>query len=162
MATAKDELAALKMRAAKRPKHTADKITLIDHTTGQRATSSVLEGIGWLANLVEKGGSEHMVHVVDLAEEKKRKLTNPTNATKRMLNCRTPEQWKELNAALEPYYEEAVDPHIAIDLIIRALRTQPRETIREWVSEGHGAPPSPSERMPGDEWFEDDLPEALR
>ena len=97
-------------------------------------------------------------------QEKERKLKNPTNATKKIFNCRTPEQWKEFNAALEPFYEESLDPHIAIDLIVRALTSVSRETIREWLDKAREDGPPPAEPLPGDEWFEpkEELPDFLR
>jgi hypothetical protein len=161
----------MKLRAAKN--EGADKITMIDHTASERHSCSVLEAVTHLARLVEKGAGEHMIHVVDLKAEKERKLKNPKGSTKRVFNCRTPEQLIELNTKLEPFYEEAVDPHIAIDLIVRALNV-PRETIRSWVHEGEEERqgPPPAAPLPGDEWFharepgvepvEDDLPEELR
>lgn len=177
MSTAAEELNTLKVRLSKHPKQGADKLTLIDHTSGARQSCTLAEGIPFLANLVEKNQGAHVIHVVDHKKERTRKLTNPDGTTKRIFNCRTPEQWKELNVALEPYYEEAVDPHIAIDLIIKALGAFTRETIRGWVKDGNGAGPGPppSERIPGDEWFhahshnlptderaDDDIPDALK
>jgi len=133
MATATDELAALKIRAAKG--ESLAKITLIDHTAGKRTTCTVQQAIGTLAWLCENEKSHHSIHIVDYRQEKERKLKNPQNSTKRILNCRTPEQWKELNAVLEPFYEEAKDPHIALDLIIRSLAAVKPETIRAWLAE---------------------------
>ena len=61
------------------------------------------------------------IHVVFHSEEEKRKRTNPSKSTRIMLNCRTPEQWKEFQMAKERYFEVAVDPHLAIDCMVRAL-----------------------------------------
>jgi hypothetical protein len=85
------------------------------------------------------------IHIVDHQAERERKRTNPKKSTKVMLNCRTPEQWKEFQMAKEPYFEIAGDPHIAIDCIIRALRSFSAETIQEWVKQGFepGAGPGP-------------------
>src|SRR5579859_4911992 len=87
------------------------------------------------------------VHVVYHTEEAKRKRTNPSRSTRIIFNCRTPEQWKEMHAAKEPYFEIAVDPHVAVDCIIRALNAQSRETIAEWIKQGFepGQPPPKAE-----------------
>lgn len=160
MASASEELTSLKLRAAK--KHGADKITMINHAArpATSLTCTVADGIAILAQVVAKGFGGHVYHILDHAEEKKRKLTNPTNATKKIFNCRTPEQWKLFNAALEPYYEEAVDPHIAIDIIIAVLRSATREQIRGMVQEGHeerDGPPQ-AEALPGEDWFQRHIP----
>ena len=157
MASAKDELAILKLRAARR--QGGDAIILIDHSVDSRYTCTIADGIKWLANLCEKGGAEHMIHCVDQRAEKERKLTNPKKSTKRIFNCRTPEQWRELNVALEPYYEIAVDPQIAVDFVIRALKAQTQETIRTWLAAGHQqegdrAPGPPKAEVPSiPEWM---------
>jgi hypothetical protein len=97
------------------------------------------------------------VHVVFHSAERKRKATNPTGSTRIMLNCRTPEQWKEFQMAKEVYFEEAVDPHIAVDLMIRALTAFSRETIRGWAKDGQpeAGPPPPKAEIP-------ELPDFLR
>jgi hypothetical protein len=147
MAEATRELVKLKVEAAKR--RGADKITIVDHTGNTRQSCTIAEGVALVAGMIEKGKGGHILHVVDQKAEKKRKLENPKGSTRRIFNCRTPEQYKELNGALEPYYEEAIDPQIAIDCIIKALRAFSRQTIRTWVNAGHE--PSPSK-----------LPEFLR
>jgi hypothetical protein len=139
MADATAELVRLKLLA---PKRALDKITIVNHTTVEKMSCTVTEGIKAVASLVEKGFGWHTLHIVDQKAEKQRKLENPSGSTRRVFNCRTPEQYKEFNAALEPYFEEAVDPQIAIDCIIKALRAFSRPTIRGWVNAGHE--PSPS------------------
>ena len=93
------------------------------------------------------------IHIVDHEAERERKRTNPKKSTKVMLNCRTPEQWKEFQMAKEPYFEIAGDPHIAIDCLIRALKSFDAETIRQWVKDGFepGAGPQKAEIPP---WVE--------
>lgn len=135
MASARDELASLKLRVAK--KQGDARITIIDHTANEHYTLTVAEGVKFLANLVEKGSGERPVHIVDHAEEKRRKLTNPRKSTKKILNCRTPEQWTEWNAAEERFFDIAVDPHLALDLMIRALKAPDEATLRAWLAEGH-------------------------
>ena len=133
MASAKDELAALKIRAGKGQGQA--RVTLINHTAHTSVTCSIVEGVNILALLVEKGQSNNSIHIVDHAAEKERKLTNPKGTTRRVFNCRTAEQWTEFNKVLERYYDEAVDPHIAIDLIIKALGAFSPETIRGWANQ---------------------------
>lgn len=101
------------------------------------------------------------VHVVDVEAERERKLKNPKKSTKIILNCRTPEQWKEMHAAKEPYFEIAVDPQIAIDCMIRALSAFSKETIAEWVKQGFspGEPP-PKANIPN-EPLGGEIPEEL-
>ena len=86
---------------------------------------------------INKGEGEKLIHVVDHDAERKRKRTNPSKSTRVLLNCRTPEQWSEFQMAKEVYYDVAGDPHVAIDLFIRALKAQPEETLRAWLAEGH-------------------------
>lgn len=137
MSTAIDELTALKIRAGK--KQGDARITIIDHTEKKTITCTVLEGVAVLAHLVGLSKGHHSIHIVDAAEERKRKLTNPNRSTRRVFNCRTPEQWKELNKVLEVFYDLAGDPHVAVDLIIRALKIPPR-TIEAWLHEGAQEP----------------------
>ena len=146
MATITEEIPSLKLRAAKRQGEA--KITIVDHTSGETFTCTVTEGIRKFVAMADKGAGSHMVHIVDAKEERERKLKNPKNSMKRIFNCRTPEQYKEFNAALEPYFEEAVDPHLAIDLVVKALSAFSRNVIRDWVRQGAEHP--------------DDLPEFLR
>ena len=133
VATARDELTALKLRALHGERE--KRVTLVDHTAKTTQSSNVAEAIAFLANLVEKGKGLNSIHVVDLEAEKERKLTNPKGSTRRVFNCRTPDQWKKFNEALEPYYDGAQDPHIAIDLIIKALTAFSPQTIADWVKQ---------------------------
>ena len=129
MATAHEELVALKLRAAKG--ESEKRITLVNHTEKTNVSCSVKEGITILATR----NANDSIHIVDQAAEKERKLTNPKASTRRVFNCRTPAQWTEFNKALEPYYDGAQDPHIAIDLIIKALTAFSPQTIADWVKQ---------------------------
>jgi hypothetical protein len=160
VAEAKHELVALKLRVAK--KQGADRVVLIDHSVEPRVSysCSVADGVKWLANLVEKSGSGHSIHVVDEKAEKERKLTNPKKSTKKVLNCRTPQQWVEWNQAEERFFDLARDPHIAIDLMIRALKAPDAATLEAWLADGHTTPgdvkpgPAPQKaEMPGPDWL---------
>jgi hypothetical protein len=42
-----------------------------------------------------------------------------------------------MQMAKEPYFELAGDPHIAIDLIVRALTAFSEHTILEWAKQGY-------------------------
>lgn len=152
MGTAQEELASLKIRAQKGDG--SRRITLVDHAEKTSRSGTVLEGVSLLAALVDGGKGERQIHVVDHQQEKARKLENPSGATRKVFNCRTPEQWKEFNAAVEPYFEEAVDPHIAIDLVIKALTAFTRATIRSWVQDQNTEPGAPA--------TEPELPDFLR
>lgn len=78
--------------------------------------------------------------MVDHAAERKRKRTNPYKSTRIMLDCRTPEQWTEVHMAKERYFVLAVDPHLSIDLIIRALKQPTDEQLKAWLESGHQHP----------------------
>jgi hypothetical protein len=105
-----------------------------------------------IGNAVAKGDQAFLnekIHIVDHAAERERKIGNPKRSTRVMLNCRTPEQYKEFQAAKEAYFEVAVDPHIAIDCMIRALTAFSRNTIADWVKQGFGpGEPPPKAHIP--------------
>jgi hypothetical protein len=83
------------------------------------------------------------IHIIDHEAERERKLNNPQKSTRVIFNCRTAGQYKEFQAAKEPFFEIAGDPHIAVDCIIRALSAFSADTIREWVKGGHEPGPAP-------------------
>jgi DNA-binding protein YbaB len=168
MATLSEELAILELRASEG--EGGVRLTLKGKNRSQ--SCSLAEAVTILKSDIAAGKGETKVHVVDHEAERQRKLTNPNKTTKRIFNCRTPEQWTELNKALEPYYEAAKDPHISIDLIVRALN-EAHEKIEGWIHEGEGLRPEAAEALPGEEWIngparepgdepEDELPEFLR
>jgi hypothetical protein len=105
-----------------------------------------------IGNAIAKGDRAFLnekIHVVDHAAERERKLSNPKKSTKVIFNCRTPEQYKEFQAAKEAYFEIAIDPHIAVDCIIRALSAFSPNVIREWVKQGFGpGEPPPAAAIP--------------
>lgn len=135
MATAAEELTRLKIRANKGEGQR--RITIVDHFDGEKRTCSVLDGVKLLAGWVNAGKSEHKLHIVDHAEEKERRLANPKKSIRVVLNCRTPEQYAEFQQVKERYFDAATDPHIAIDLIIRALLAgDPEAWLREGQQDG--------------------------
>jgi len=97
---------------------------------------------------IAKGEGNEIIHVVDHAKEKQRKRTNPAKSTRVMLNCRTPEQWSEFQMAKERYFELISDPHVALDLMVRALKAPKDEELKAWLAAGHqqdgDAGPAPS------------------
>jgi hypothetical protein len=109
---------------------------------------------------INKGEGGKVIHVVDHDAEVKRKRTNPSKSTRIILNCRTPEQWTELQMAKERYFVIAVDPHLALDLIVRALNQMDDQTLRAWLAEGHQNPgdvtpgPAPQKaEFPAPDWL---------
>ena len=94
-----------------------------------------------------KGQGEHMVHLVDHAEERERRAINPNRSTKMFINCYSTEGWRLMQMQKDRYFTIGVDPHIAVDLMIRALAAFNDATLRGWVDQGHqapeGAPPGP-------------------
>jgi len=77
------------------------------------------------------------IHVVDHEAERERKLKNPNKSTKVYLQCYSPEAWRLFQTEKDRFFEVAVDPHIAIDLIVRALAQVTNDTMRQWIAEGH-------------------------
>ena len=86
---------------------------------------------------IAKGEGSKTIHVVDHDAERQRKRTNPGKSTRVTLNCRTPEQWTEFQMAKERFFEICSDPHIALDLMIRALKAPDEATLRAWLESGH-------------------------
>jgi hypothetical protein len=86
---------------------------------------------------IAKGEAHDPVHMVDHIKEKQRKRTNPSKSTRISLNCRTPEQWTEFQMAKEKYFDVISDPHVALDLMIRALKAPDDETLKAWLASGH-------------------------
>jgi hypothetical protein len=84
----------------------------------------------------DQAALHRQIHIVDHEAERERKRTNPKKSTKIMLNCRTPDQWKAMQMAKEKYFEVAVDPHLAIDCMVRALNAHSAEEIAQWVKDG--------------------------
>lgn len=81
-----------------------------------------------------------MIHVVDHDAERKRKRTNPSKSTRISLNCRTPEQWSEFQLAKERFFDVVSDPHVALDLMIRAMKLPTEDELRAWLADGHQQP----------------------
>ena len=113
---------------------------------------------------INAGKGNEICHVVYHSAELKRKKTNPDKSTRMMLQCRTPEQWTEMQMQKERYMAIAVDPGIGLDLMIKALAAFSEQVIRGWVKDGNEERPgpTPAEPMPGEDWFDSDLPESLR
>ena len=88
----------------------------------------------------DQAALQQKVHTVYQDEERKRKLTNPQGSTRIVLNMRSPEAFKEFHEQKERFFEIATDPHIALDLLVRALRETPTETIQAWLKEGQEPP----------------------
>lgn len=101
--------------------------------------ATVREEFELLKAKIHAGKENEIVHVVWHEQERRRKLQNPNRSTRVMLNCRTPEQWKQFQAAKEKYFELAKDPQIGIDLMIRALIAG-HAHIASWLNEGQEEP----------------------
>lgn len=157
MATILEERESLKIRIGKGGG--ADRLVVIDHTSGENLSGTATEVFYALGGRVEKGEGSHVIHIVDQAKEKDRKRTNPDKSTRMSLNCRTPEQWSEMQMQKERYFSIAVDPNIAIDLMIKALGAFSDNVIADWVRQGHEDRPGPPRaEIPAGE----ELPEWMR
>ena len=117
--------------------------------------ASVKEEFESLKIRIAKGEGNEIIHVVDHAAERKRKRTNPSKSTRISLNCRTPEQWSEFQMAKEKYFDVVSDPHVALDLMIRALNLPDEDVLKEWLASGHQhpgdvkpGPPPPRAQIP--------------
>lgn len=88
------------------------------------------------------------IHVVDHEAERERKRTNPNKSTKVYFNCYSPDAWREFQTQKDRYFELAVDPHIAVDLMVRALTHFTDEQLRSWISEGHQDSGVPKAELP--------------
>ena len=100
-----------------------------------------------------------MIHVVWHERERKRKIENPEKSTRMSINCHSPEAWSELQIQKERYILVAVDPSIAVQLMIRALKQVHDEQLRQWLQDGpeeentSGAPGPPHAEIPS--WLKD-------
>jgi hypothetical protein len=94
-------------------------------------------------------GLEDPVHLVNHAEERKRKRENPGQSTRVMLNCYSPEAYSAFQVQKDRYFTVVVDVRIAIDFMVRALAQVDDATLRKWLEQGHEPDPN-------------DLPEWLR
>lgn len=108
---------------------------------------------------IAKGEGNKTIHVVDHDAEKKRKRTNPSKSTRISLNCRTPEQWSEFQMAKEKYFDVVSDPHVALDLMIRALKAPDDATLKAWLESGHE---HPSDAKPGPPPPRAEIPDWLK
>ena len=162
MATISEERESLKIRIGKGGAN--DKLTVIDHTSDTRFSGNATEIFYALGKRIDKGEGSHVIHIVDQAAEKERKRKNPERSTRMMLYCRTPVQWSEMQIQKERYMEIAVDPHIGIDCMIRALGAFSRSTIAEWVKQGFGPgdPPPKAEIPPYQGPSEAELPDWMK
>jgi hypothetical protein len=109
--------------------------------------ATILEEFNLLKAKIHAGKGNDLIHVVDVRAERKRKLENPQESTRIMLNMRTPEAFREFHAEKERFFEIAVDPHIALMLMIRALHETSDEMIRAWLEEGERQQPEEPEWM---------------
>ena len=96
---------------------------------------------------INKGEGGDPVHLVDHVKERKRKRDNPEKSTRTILDCRSPEMWSAFQLQKERYVTLAVDPAIAVALMVRALSTPTEAELRVWLADGHqdgDAGPAPS------------------
>lgn len=89
---------------------------------------------------IAKGEGSKVIHIVDHEAEKKRRRNNPENSTKIYLNCYSPQGWRAIQTQKDRYFTLAVDPHIAIDLMARALAAFSDSVLRDWIEQGHSKP----------------------
>jgi len=82
-------------------------------------------------------GLEDPVHLVNHAQERKRRKENPEGSTRAVLNCYSPEAYSAFSVQKDRYFSVVVDVRIAIDFMVRALAQVDDETLRKWLADGH-------------------------
>ena len=104
--------------------------TLLEEFNTMKIRVAAAQAKGDTATLNKK------IHIIDHEAERERKIRNPQKSTRVILDCKTPDAYKLFQLEKERFYEIATDPHIAIDLLIRALHQVTDEQIRAWLNEG--------------------------
>lgn len=155
MASVKEERETLKIRIGKREGHTL--ITIVGHNPHWSWKGTIKEGF----EILKAKPDGDKVHIVDGDTERRRKSENPNNSTRVVLNCRTPDQWKEFQAVKERYMEIAVDPHIFVDLLIWALSLPSDNELQARIDET-GAEREINRDSGRDSGKEDELPAWAR
>jgi hypothetical protein len=105
--------------------------TLLEEFNALKIKIATAQAKGDTATLNKK------IHIIDHEAERERKLRNPQKSTRVILDCRTADGYKEFQAEKERFFDIAVDPHIAISLLTRALHETSDEQIKAWLNEGH-------------------------
>lgn len=105
-----------------------------------KTLATIKEEFELLKAKILAGKGNHVIHVVDHEAERKRKRENPNQSTRIIFNARTPDAWRKFQIQKDRFFTTAVDPHIAVDLITRALEQVPDETLRAWMAEGEEVP----------------------
>jgi hypothetical protein len=77
-------------------------------------------------------------HIVDHDQVRAERKENKKGSTRIVLDCRTPEAYKELRAEIDRFFEAIRDPHITIHMITEALRLVSTKVLNGWVETGYG------------------------
>lgn len=107
---------------------------------------------------INNGEGNKIIHVVDHEAERRRKTENPAKSTRVVVDCRTPELWTAFQLQKERFMQVAVDPGIAVELIVRALRTVSDGQLKSWLAEGkqdeaEAALSPPKAEIPEPDWL---------
>ena len=102
---------------------------------GETQIATLKEEFELLKAKINAGKGNEVCHVVFHSAELKRKRENPQQSTRIVFNARTAEAWTEFQMQKERYMSIAVDPHIGVDLIIKALAAFSDATIRGWANQ---------------------------
>ena len=104
--------------------------TLLEEFNNMKAKVAAAQAKGDMAALNRK------IHIIDHEKERNRKIRNPQRSKRIVFNCRTADAYCKFQIERERFFEIAVDPHIAIDLITRAMHEVSDATILQWIREG--------------------------
>jgi hypothetical protein len=107
--------------------------TLLEEFNAMKIKIAKAQATGDVAALNKK------IHIIDHEAERERKIKNPDKSTRVVIACRTPDAYAAFQKEKERFFDLAVDPHIAIDLLIRALHETTDDRIRSWLTEGETA-----------------------
>lgn len=85
-------------------------------------------------------GLQDSCHLVNHDAERVRRRENRAKSTRVMIETHSPQSYSEFHEQKERYIRAAVDPSIAIQLMIRALAAIDEITLQQWIKEGHQHP----------------------
>lgn len=84
--------------------------------------------------LAGKGGEK--IHVVWHEAERQRRRENKKQSTRFAMETYSPQSYSELHEERERFIRIAVDPSLAVQLMIRALAAPDESTLRQWLKDG--------------------------
>ena len=105
--------------------------------TGETPIATVKEEFERLKALINAGKEQERIHIVYTDRDARKRQENPQKSTRIVFNTYSADAYAEFYKQKERYFKIAVDPHLAVDLMIRALAAFSDATVRDWVEQGH-------------------------